>query len=527
MKKIVLRLVLAGLLVVAVLLAIKQPPSNYFPAWEIEATDPAGVISMGFLLESHPNLSECERLTGNIARMILQKCPNCRINKLSCDSTLTPAAQTLLSSAPIEQASGRIQNGVITFRATTPELALAACLSSETQAAQGPSPIKCYPPKTERISLPGPSLLSLWSPVVLATALFCAWLVGWLIIRYEHLHAHYSHDHIDSGPQKYHTQPTPRIGGLTVMAGLLGAGGVMLFADAISVEGQFGLLLLASVPAFLGGLVEDVTKKVGVLERLLLTMLSGAVAAWILGAVLNRLDLPGIDQVLTWMPMAVIFTAFAVGGIANAINIIDGYNGLAGGFAVIVLAALAFVSHSTGDALIFNAALALSGGILGFLFWNWPGGKIFFGDGGAYQVGFLIAELSVLLVLRNPEVSPWFPLLLLIYPIFETIYSIYRRKLQNNFSPGQPDNQHLHQLIHDKLIPHQPHGKRFSRNSKVAKYLWIPTGVLAVFGSLFAGSTPLLASAALGFCVFYVVTYRRIAAKGVEKHAGAGIRSAH
>lgn len=366
-KKIVLRIVLAGLLVIAALLAIKQPPSSYFPALEIEATDPAGVISMGFLLESHPNLSECERLTGNIARMILQTCPHCRINKLSCDSNLTPTAQAILSNVPIEHASGRIQNGVITFQATTPELALTACRSAEAQAARGPSPIKCYPPKTERVSLPSPSLLSLWSPVVFATALFAAWLVGWLIIRYEHLHAHYSHDHIDSGPQKYHTQPTPRIGGLTVMAGLLGAGGVMLFADAVSVEGQFGLLLLASAPAFLGGLVEDVTKRVGVLERLLLTMLSGAVAAWVLGSVLKHLDLPGIDQALSWMPVAVIFTAFAVGGIANAINIIDGYNGLAGGFAVIVLAALAFVSHGTGDALIFNAAIALAGGILGFL----------------------------------------------------------------------------------------------------------------------------------------------------------------
>lgn len=513
MKKTLVRLILGGLLCVAVILAIKQPPSSYYPTLEIEVTDQSGIFSMGFLFESHPNVSECERLTGNIAGTILQKCPHCRVNKLRCDSMLTPAAQVLLSSTPIGQASGRMQKGVITFQATAPELALAACQSAELQSAKSSSPIKCYPPKTERTPLPKPSPLSIWSPVVLAAALFCAWLVGWLIIRYEHLHAHFSHDHIDSGPQKYHTQPTPRIGGLTVMGGLLSAGGVMLFADAITIEGQFGLLLLASVPAFLGGLVEDITKRIGVLERLLLTMLSGAMAAWFLGAVLNHLDIPGVDQALSWMPVAVIFTAFAVGGIANAINIIDGYNGLAGGFAVIVLAALAFVSQSVGDALIFNAAIALIGAILGFLAWNWPCGKIFFGDGGAYLVGLMLAELSVLLVLRNPTVSPWFPLLLLIYPIFETIYSIYRRKFQNNLSPGQPDNQHLHQLIHDTLIPHQPHGKRFSRNSKVAKYLWLPTGVLAAVGSLFAGSTPLLASAALGFCVFYVVNYRRVAAK--------------
>jgi hypothetical protein len=115
-------------------------------------------------------------------------------------------------------------------------------------------------------------------------------------------------------------------------------------------------------------------------------------------------------------------------------------------------------------------------------------------------------------VLRNPSVSPWFPLLLLIYPIFETIYSIYRRKIENNLSPGQPDNQHLHQLIHDKIIPHHAHGKRFSRNSQVAKYLWFPTGLVALFASATYASTQLLMGGVLVVCTVYVLVYRRIAA---------------
>lgn len=522
MKKTLARFIIAILLLVSVGLAIFRPPQTFYPAVTIEAPDPSGIISLRFLLQGYPSITECETITANIARRTLKQCPQCRIAKLSCEQTLNPAEQNLLSVTPIEYPSGRIANGVVLFQSANPQHALAACQSAELQTTNTRHGIKCYVPMAERKKLPVQSLINPWTPALILVALLSSWLTGWLIIRYEHLHAHFSHDHIDSGPQKYHTQPTPRIGGLTVMVGLLAAGAVMLFAEMITVERQFGLLLLAGIPAFLGGLVEDITKKVGVLERLLLTMLSGAVAAWILGAILSRLDIPGIDQALTWIPLAVIFTAFAVGGIANAINIIDGYNGLAGGFAMIVLAAMAFVANSVGDALVFNTAIALAGGILGFLIWNWPGGKIFFGDGGAYLVGFLLAELSVLLVLRNPEVSPWFPLLLLIYPIFETFYSIYRRKFKHKLSPGQPDNQHLHQLIHDKLVPHQPHGKPFSRNSKVAEYLWIPTGVLAALGSQFAGSTPLLASAALGFCVFYVVNYRRIAAKGVEKHASVG-----
>lgn len=513
MKKTLARLIIATLLLVTIGLAIHHPPQIFYPGVTIEAPDPSGTISLRFLLEGYPNIRECETITANIARSTLKQCPQCRITKLSCEQTLDTAEQSLLSVSPIGTPSGRMSNGVILFLSENPQPALAACHTAELQTANTRHSIKCYAPMAERRNLPTQSVINPWTPVLLIVALLFSWFTGWLIIRYEHLHAHFSHDHTNSGPQKYHTQPTPRIGGLTVMAGLLSAGAVMLFTETIASEHQFGLLLLAGIPAFLGGLVEDITKKVGVLERLLLTMLSGAVAAWILGAILNRLDIPGIDQALAWIPLAVIFTAFAVGGIANAINIIDGYNGLAGGFALIALTAMAFVANSIGDALVFNAAIALGGGILGFLIWNWPNGKIFFGDGGAYLVGFLLAELSILLVLRNPEVSPWFPLLLLIYPIFETFYSIYRRKFQNKLSPGQPDNQHLHQLIHDKLIPHQPHGKPFSRNSQVAKYLWIPAGVLALLGSIFPESAPILATCAVGFCICYVVTYRHIAAK--------------
>ena len=297
------------------------------------------------------------------------------------------------------------------------------------------------------------------------------------------------------------------------MAGLLVAGGVMLFDDA-PIERGFGLLLVAGIPAFLGGLIEDLTKQVGVIKRLLLTILSGAVAAWLLGTVLNRLDIPGVDYALQWLPLAVVFTSFAVGGVANAMNIIDGYNGLAGGFAIIVVAALGYVAVLVGDNLVLTITLALAGALLGFLVWNWPCGKIFLGDGGAYLLGFLLAEVSVLLVARNPEVSPWFPLLLLIYPVFETIFSIYRRKIKQGLSPGAPDNKHLHQLVHDKLVPFESRSSiklsRTNANSRVAKYFWSSNAVFAVLGALFWRSTPILICCAVGFCGFYVFCYRRI-----------------
>lgn len=348
-----------------------------------------------------------------------------------------------------------------------------------------------------------------WSIALALVASLSAWLCGWFILRYEHLHAHFSHDHHD-GPQKYHLHPTPRIGGLAILGGLLAAEAVLLLSDAVAVDQSYRLLLLTSLPVFLGGLIEDVTRKVGVFERLMLAMCSAALAAWLLGAAFTRLDVPGLDQAMHVPVVAIAFTLFAVGGITNAFNIIDGYHGLAGGVALIVLAAFALLGYRLEDALILYSALGLAGSLLGFLVWNWPRGQIFLGDGGAYLVGFFLAEISALLVMRHPDISPWCPVVLLIYPIFETIYSIYRRKIQHKLSPGQPDNKHLHQLIHDKQIPPAPRGDRNTRNGQVAKYLWGPTALLAVLGLLFAESTPALMVTSIVFGVVYHRNYRRL-----------------
>ncbi|MDP1995872.1 MAG: glycosyltransferase [Gallionella sp.] len=517
MKKIFIRILIAGLLALSIALAATQRPQGFYPMLEVEIADPAlspsGSSALSFLFDSQPEIKDCEAITGNIARAVLKKCPQCRIKNIQCENTLSDDQQTLFTDTPLNIASGRMANGVILFHAANPEHALSACLAAETQTAAGNNPVKCFAANTPRMKPAAHSILSPWALVLLLSAFSAAWFVGWLIVKYEHLHAHFSHDHADTGPQKYHTEPTPRIGGLMVMTGLLASLGIASFVDAAPIEREFCILLLAAIPAFLGGLVEDVTKKIGVLERLLLTMLSAAIAAWLLGITLQRLDLGGVyASLVSAVPLAaIIFTVFAVGGIANSINIIDGYNGLAGGFAIIVLVALAYVAALVGDNLVFTVALALAGALLGFLVWNWPGGKIFLGDGGSYLLGFLLAELSVILVTRNPEVSPWFPLLLLIYPVFETFFSIYRRKLKHGLSPGQPDNLHLHQLIHDNLVRRGERTCTNDTNHRVAKYLWIPAVATAVLACIFWQSTLTLVGFTIAYCFFYVVSYRRIA----------------
>lgn len=504
-----------GLLILFLALALFERNREHHPYLVV---DIPGGLRITYLHETRVGAVECARTLDSIATVMKATCPVCRITARACRTRLEIEQTRWLSDAPLAIYSARLPAGIAVYEAADPDLARQSCMESERRSADQPNRVVCHPPHTPR-PLPrtvdrldgnaaGLAVLGLLGAAV------AAWLICYLIIRHDDLHAHFSHDHIDTGPQKFHALPTPRIGGVALYAGLLGAAGVLMLPVFVTSPPEYGLLLLAGVPAFLGGLFEDITKKVGVYPRLLLTMVSAALCAWLLGAILPRLDLPLMDDLLLWTLPALLFTVFAVSGVANAINIIDGYNGLAAGYAVLVLAAMAWVSSQVGDVFVFTTSLALIGALLGFLAWNWPMGKIFLGDGGAYLLGFLLAELSVLLIVRNPQVTPWFPFALLIYPVFETLFSIYRRKLLRGHSATRPDAMHLHQLVYARVVRHCVGSKdpndRLLRNSRVAPYLWALNAVGAVWASVFWHSSPALIGGVLSFYVLYVLIYRRI-----------------
>jgi len=175
---------------------------------------------------------------------------------------------------------------------------------------------------------------------------------------------------------------------------------------------------------------------------------------------------------------------------------------------------MAWISALVGDDLVFTSALAMIGALLGFLAWNYPKGKIFLGDGGAYLLGFWLAELSVLLVARHPEISPWFPMLLLVYPIFETLFSMYRRKVIQGQSPGQPDRMHLHQVIYMRLTRARTDvsdpASMTRLNSKVAPYGWLIALFCALPAMIFWKETRWLVTTSLIFCVGYLILYRQM-----------------
>ena len=309
-----------------------------------------------------------------------------------------------------------------------------------------------------------------------------------------------------AGIQKLHLTPTPRIGGVPIFVGMLAVYGLLSDQGAE----LLGPLLVAGLPAFGFGLAEDLTKRVGVMERLLATMASGLLACFITGYSLTRVDVVGLDTVLAWWPLSLAFTAFAVGGVANAINIIDGLNGLASSMVMWALLGFAGVAYQYNDVALVHLCLWLVAATLGFWVLNFPWGKLFLGDGGSYFLGFALAWIAVMLMERHPEVSAFSALMLCIHPVTEVLFSVYRRRVRKEH-PGMPDRLHFHSLVKRRLIKRLfPTMPSTLRNSLAGVLVGSLTVVPALWVQWVHASLPLSVVSVVFFVLVYLALYARI-----------------
>lgn len=516
MKNNTVTAVLAALLAGFLVLALLDPKISFTSKVTVKAADNLDLI---FLQANHLRESACQDAASSVARVVTASCPTCLITVQECLSGRDSETGRYLGNQPLSVPSARAANGTTIYQSRSAEIALSTCQGAEKQTTGTSHQFICDPPNMPRKS-GGDTHIStsltswkFWLAAFVVPLAF-SFLLGWGILRYERLHANWSADHVDTGPQKFHAIPTPRIGGACIAAGLLTCAALLPVLNFRDVGNDITLLLVAGFAPFAGGLAEDLLKAAGVLNRLLFTMIGAAIASWLLGAILPAVDIPGLDMLFAWAPFAIAFTVFAVSGVSNSINIIDGFNGLAGGFSVLVLLSLVYVATQVGDLAIFSASIMLTGALLGFLYWNYPKGRIFLGDGGAYLVGFWLAELSVLLVVRNPAVSPWFPLLLLAYPVFETLFSCYRRVVLRGRSASHPDGLHLHTLLFRRAMGR---GARKSvsrtmtqRNNRVAPQMLFISLICFVPALLWWRNSSWLVAGTIFFCLYYSWLYFRI-----------------
>ena len=241
--------------------------------------------------------------------------------------------------------------------------------------------------------------------------------------------------------QRIHLNETPRLGGFIF---LLSLASFVAFSNTNENIQLFKLILICLIPIIFIGIKEDLFHNVEPAIRLLGLLFGG----WLFRAqfsgplpILN--EIPFIGKLLLLQGGISIFYILGMVALANGMNLIDGVNGLCGAVALSILSTLLFLSYKTSDvtmlSLIFNVILL----IIPFMLMNYPYGRIFLGDLGAYSLGLILSMLTIILFGRHPEISPWGAVLILIYPATEVVFSILRRMLKG-VSIYHADKAHLH-----------------------------------------------------------------------------------
>ncbi|MBK8995837.1 MAG: undecaprenyl/decaprenyl-phosphate alpha-N-acetylglucosaminyl 1-phosphate transferase [Myxococcales bacterium] len=260
------------------------------------------------------------------------------------------------------------------------------------------------------------------------------------------------------GGRHVHRAPVPRLGGISIAVALCAPLVALFLVDSTVAMGfrhaarlLVGMVIGATALCVVG--VIDDTKGVRAPVKLGVQV-AAAVVAYYSGFRIEAVHLP-VGGALSMGVFALPITVLWV-GITNAVNLIDGLDGLAAGvvfFAAVTNFVVAYISDS-----IFVAVLmaAMMGSLIGFLFYNFNPARIFMGDSGSYFLGFVLATSSLAGASQKTSttVSLLVPVVALGVPIFDTLFSMVRRVLERRpvFSP---DRGHIHHRLLDLGITHR------------------------------------------------------------------------
>lgn len=302
-------------------------------------------------------------------------------------------------------------------------------------------------------------------------------------------------DHPDEFRRR-HDRPIPRVGGVAIFLGALAAMAVPLLVQrggsilTGALETALLPLLLASAAIFLLGLVDDLWNLRARYKLLAEILVSGAL--WFSGLGIGSLAMGG--TVLLTLPAGVdlLLTVFWFVGLANAFNLIDGHDGVAGGVALLALATISYAAVLNGNSLVAIPTLALSGAVLGFLLFNLPPASVFMGDAGSLFLGFALAGLGLLAVRGGPggAVPVLVPVMALGLPVLDTSLAISRRLLRGD-PVFHPDRGHIHHRLHDMGYP----------RTVVTLLMWGLAGIFSLVAVMLLGQDALLATVGLVLAV--------------------------
>lgn len=241
--------------------------------------------------------------------------------------------------------------------------------------------------------------------------------------------------------QASHTTEVPRLGGIAILLAFLAA------VLATEMRNHEAVLLGSGLIVFLAGVREDLCGNISARGRLVASLVAAAVAILLSGAMITRLDVWPLDPILAAMPLAAVFlTILLSAAYTHAFNLIDGVNGLSSLVGISTALGFAWAADLHGQTTISLTALLLAVAILGFAAVNWPQGRLFLGDGGAYFIGHVLFWIAVILAAEAPLVNIPAIMLIMFWPIAEMTTTVARRALLR-IPLGRPDRLHIHHVI--------------------------------------------------------------------------------
>jgi len=244
--------------------------------------------------------------------------------------------------------------------------------------------------------------------------------------------------------RKVHTRIMPRLGGLAIFIAFVGAFFIIAPAiDSLNSEVALGLLVGGAIIVLVGALDDrfDLSPKV----KLLGQVIAACVVVYS-GVVIDLVNVPFGDTTISLTWLAVPLTIFWIVGVTNAINLIDGLDGLSAGVSGIATTTILILALMMGNITVVLLSVILLGSIAGFLFYNFHPAKIFMGDSGALFLGFSLATLSILGFKQATVLSLLVPIMILGVPLSDTFFAILRRWV-NNLPISKPDKSHLHHCL--------------------------------------------------------------------------------
>ena len=239
--------------------------------------------------------------------------------------------------------------------------------------------------------------------------------------------------------QKIHEAQVSRLGGLGIFSTFFVCAYFLDNAILINIS-------LCSIPMFAVALIEDLRHNVKPSIRMIAIFISALffIIPLYQNSAMPQIEVAIIDTYLNNSLLLALILSISISGVVNGVNMIDGANGLSGFAISTILIAISFIAFTQGDLEVLIASLVLLFGVVGFLFINYPWGKVFLGDAGAYFLGFTVSTLAIYLFARNDELPSWGAILILFYPVTEVIFSFIRKALVQKKTPFAPDTEHLH-----------------------------------------------------------------------------------